>query len=135
MAESNMERCGQAAWLLGLLGAGIWMPVVSWALLMAGDVTGGIVGTGWFGACMGMAWFLAPWRNKTTPLWKPLLLCFGSILGGAVFFTVRYRLYEVGGRHFLWSMLALTAMFLPAFLVGKKTWSQLFPRSSTNEEE
>jgi hypothetical protein len=127
MPKSNLERSLRAAWLLGLAGASVWMPVLTWSVLAAGDATGGIVGTGWYGACLGMSWYLSPWRNPGVPLWKLLSICLGSILGGAVFFILRYRLYEEGSRHFLWSMLALIAMFLPAFLVGRKTWRDFFP--------
>ncbi|SKA78688.1 hypothetical protein SAMN02745704_01178 [Paucidesulfovibrio gracilis DSM 16080] len=127
MSGMNLERCGRAAWLLGLVGVAIWLPIVAWALLEAGDVTGGIVATAWFGAGVGLAWYLAPWRNKNTPLWKPLSICLGSVVIAATFFTYRYDLHEGQGSSFLWSMAVLLVMFLPAFLAGRKRWYELFP--------
>lgn len=127
MYDADMARGIKTAWLLGLTGASIWMPVLAWVLLTTGDATGGIVGTAWFGACLGMAWYLSPWRNPRVPLWKLLIICLGAILAAGIFFTMRYELYREGGRHFLWSMAALAAMFLPVFLVGKKTWMDFFP--------
>lgn len=127
MPHERLQRSIRWAWLLGLVGTSVWMPILAVALLEAGDATGGIVGTGWFGACLGMAWYLAPWRNPRVPLWKLLALCLGAILAGALFFILRYRLYAEGQREFLWSLGALVLMFLPALLVGRRTWSDFFP--------
>ncbi|MGE4292268.1 MAG: hypothetical protein AB7E32_08665 [Desulfovibrio sp.] len=127
MPVSKLQRSIRIAWLLGLAGVSIWMPVLTWTVLAAGDATGGIVGTGWYGACLGMAWYLSPWRNPGVPLWKLLGICLGAVLLGAIFFIVRYELYQEATRQFVWSMAALAAMFLPAFLVGKKTWRDFFP--------
>lgn len=127
MPISRLERSVRATWLMGLVGASIWMPFIFWTLLETGDATGGIVGFGWYGACLGMAWYLSPWRNPGVPLWKLLALCLGSVFAGAAVFILRYELYREGSRQFLWSMLALLAMFAPAVMVGKKSWRDFFP--------
>lgn len=125
MLSETTKRGLQLGWVVGFLGLNIWIPLLTALLLEMDDVTGGIIGAAWFGGNWGMLWFLAPWRYPDLRIWKLVALNLGSAVLAALFFTWRCGLYLPENRHFLWSLLILVAMFLPALLGGRRTWNEL----------
>jgi hypothetical protein len=117
------ERGPRLGWTLGGLGALLWMVILAAVMFAQGNYTGAAVGLAFFLAGVLYIILFAPWKYPEAPFWRiygGLLLI---IILAAV--AVLYFWYpeDFKSMQNLRTLFMLFPLFLPIFILGKKTWS------------
>ncbi len=118
----SQQRGARWGWIGGLLGATVWIPIVSGVLLHRGDVLGGLGGLLCYCLVLLIAYVLRPWRWPAARLWKLYVVVVGSLLGAAAFLVWRYRVHVDPYEDYTIGFFGIFPLLLPAILFGRRTW-------------
>jgi len=120
-------------WTIGGLGALLWMPVLAIVLFAKGNLPGGLAGVAFFliGGCY--LFVFAPWKHADVSLGLIYLGLPVIIIAGAISIFLLWYPWQSAQEQlpdFSWYLLLpmlspLLILFLPALILGKKTWNKI----------
>jgi len=121
-----MGNCGaKAGWTWGGFGALLWIPILSVMLLIKGNITGGILGLGFFVIGIFFLIVCAPWKYERLPFRRFYIGLVLIILVAALVllaFWEEGRYLDVKKAFYLVYFIPL---LIPVFIFGRKTWTDL----------
>jgi len=119
------HRGARTGWILGGVGALVWIPVLAGVLLAKGNTMGGALGLGLFVIGIFYLIVFAPWRHGGMPFRRLYLGLVLIILVAAVALLAFWE----GGRYLdmrkAYYLVYFLPLLIPVFTFGKKTWTDL----------
>lgn len=123
MQSSSGDTGPKIGWVVGFLGASLWLITLAIVRLVNQDIWGGVLGLLLYLVCLVCIFSLRPWKHPQTRLWKLYTATMAPLLLAAGFFYWRENPIDFSLSGILGVVSLLFVLFLPVLLHGQKTWS------------
>ena len=121
------ERGPRAGWTFGGLGAILWLLILAAVLLYQHNFAAALSALAGFALALAYIIIFAPWKHPHTPFRRIYLgLVLIILVSAALLLYLWYpdQFADTAGR---FSIFSIFPLFLPVFLFGKRTWSDIHP--------
>jgi hypothetical protein len=125
MQSSTSDIGPKIGWVGGFLGASLWLIILAVVHLVNHDLWAGFLGLLLYLVCLGCIVSLRPWKHPRTRLWKLYTATITPLLLAAGLFYWREEPLDLSLSAILGVASVLFILFLPVWLHGHKTWSNL----------
>jgi len=119
------EKGPKMGWAFGGLGGLIWIFLLAAIMFFKNNNTGAFVAAAFFLAGVLYLVVFAPWKYPHTPLWRIYGGLLSIIILAAIAILYFWYPEEFQSLSNLRTLLMLFPLFLPVFILGKKTWSDI----------
>ena len=119
------ERGRRWGWILGFMGASLWILLASIMLFIKPDLAGASLSLGLYFIILFFIFNWTPWKRPDTAFWKMYLVNVVFILSMLPYFAWRFDLSLDDLRSSGLSLVVLIPILIPIFILGRKSWNEL----------
>jgi len=121
-----MEQKGpKIGWTFGGLGGILWIILLSIVMFFKGNYSGAVIAAAFFLAGIVYIVAFAPWKYPHSPFWKiygGLLAIIIVAAAAIIYFWYPQEFRSMSNMRMLFMLFPL---FLPVFILGRKTWTDI----------
>ncbi len=118
------ERSRRWGWIIGFMGASLWILLGSIMLFFKPDPVGALLGLVLYFVILFLVFNWTPWKRPDTAFWKMYLVNVVFILSMLPYFAWRFDWSLVDLKNSGISPVVLISILIPVFILGRKSWNE-----------